>query len=340
MRGGAADQAGDSSASCGEPMPALRAYAPRVPPRFSIPVRRGLFTFPSANATWARMSEQIVGVAQMQHVLVRRLLAGNPSPFTYTGTQTYLIGGRDVAVIDPGPDLPGHVDAIIAAIGDAKLKAIVCTHTHRDHSPAAAELKARTGAPIIGCAPLVLDDSGPRADAAFDRSYAPDEVMQDGARISGDGWTLEAVHTPGHTSNHLCYALPEAQALFTGDHVMGWSTSVISPPDGNMADYMASLERLVAREQDSVYYSAHGDPIDRPQRFARGLAGHRKQREGQILRLLEQTPAEIPAMVKQMYVGVDPRLHGAAGLSVLAHLLDLETRGIVRHEEELWSLAA
>ena len=287
------------------------------------------------------MNDQTIGVAQMQHPLVRRLLADNPGPFTYTGTQTYLVGGsRDVAVIDPGPDIEGHVDAILNAIGGAKLKAIVCTHTHRDHSPAAAGLKARTGAPIIGCAPLVLDDSGPRADAAFDRSYTPDEAMADGARIEGDGWTLEAIHTPGHTSNHICYALPQAQALFTGDHVMGWSTSVVSPPDGNMADYLASLDRLMGREGDSVYYSAHGEPIERPQRFVRGLIGHRKQREGQILRLLEKEAAAIPDMVKQMYVGVDPRLHGAAGLSVLAHLIDLQARGIVRHTEDLWSLAA
>ena len=288
----------------------------------------------------ALMSEQVAGIAQTQSPLVRRLLAANPGPFTYTGTQTYLVGSREIAVIDPGPDLPGQVDAIIAAIGDARLKAIVCTHTHRDHSPAAVELKARTGAPIIGCAPVAVDDSGPRADAPFDRSYVPDEAMRDGATISGDGWTLEALHTPGHTSNHVCYALAEAQALFTGDHVMGWSTTVVSPPDGDMARYMGSLERLMSREQDAVYYSAHGDPIERPQRFVRGLIGHRKQREGQILRLLEKQTGVIPDMVKVMYAGVDPGLHAAAGLSVLAHLIDLETRGIVRHDETLWSLAA
>ena len=288
----------------------------------------------------AFMSEQIVGVAQQQLPLVRRLLAANPSAFTYTGTQTYLVGRRDLAVIDPGPDLPGQVDAIIAAIGDAKLKAIVCTHTHRDHSPAALELKARTGAPIIGCAPVVVDDSGPRADAPFDRSYVPDEALRDGERIVGEGWTLEAVHTPGHTSNHVCYALPEAQTLFTGDHVMGWSTTVVSPPDGDMARYMESLDRLMARDQDTTYFSAHGDRIERPQRFVRGLIGHRKQREGQILRLLEKQVGVIPQMVEQMYVGVDRALYPAAGLSVLAHLINLETRGIVRRDEELWSLAA
>ena len=288
----------------------------------------------------AALREQVAGIAQMPHPVVRRLLAGNPGPFTYSGTQTYLVGTRDVAVIDPGPDLPEHIDAIVDAIAGASVRAIVCTHTHRDHSPAAVELKARTGAPIIGCAPLVLDDSGPRADAAFDRSYVPDEAMRDGDRIEGDGWTLEAVHTPGHTSNHVCYALPQARTLFTGDHVMGWSTTVVIPPDGDMAHYMESLERLMRRDQDAVYYSAHGEPIDRPQRFVRGLIGHRKQREGQILRLLEKQVGVIPDMVTAMYAGVDSRLHAAAGLSVLAHLIDLETRGMVRHDDAYWSLAA
>jgi glyoxylase-like metal-dependent hydrolase (beta-lactamase superfamily II) len=288
----------------------------------------------------ASMEEQVVGVAQMQHPLVRRLLAGNPTPFTYTGTQTYLVGTTDVAVIDPGPDIDAHVDAIVAAIGDARLNAIVCTHTHRDHSPAAALLKARTGAPIIGCAPLALDDSGPRADASFDRDYAPDDVLADGATLRGEGWTLQAVATPGHTSNHICLALPEARALFTGDHVMGWSTSVVVPPDGDMAHYLESLERLMHRDEDELYFAAHGDPIERPQRFVRGLIGHRKQREGQILRLLGRDVGAIPDMVLQMYAGIDPKLHRAAGLSVLAHLIDLERRGIVSHDDALWSLAA
>ena len=288
----------------------------------------------------AAMSEQLTGIAQSQHPLVRRLLAANPGPFTYTGTQTYLVGTRDVAVIDPGPDLQGQVDAIVAAIGEAKLKAIVCTHTHRDHSPAAVELKARTGAPIIGCAPVQVDDSGPRSDAPFDKSYTPDQALRDGERIEGEGWTLEAIHTPGHTSNHVCYALPEAQTLFTGDHVMGWSTTVVSPPDGDMARYMESLDRLMARDQDTTYFSAHGDRIERPQRFVRGLIGHRKQREGQILRLLEKQVGAIAQMVEQMYVGVDRALYPAAGLSVLAHLIDLETRGMVRRDEQSWTLAA
>jgi glyoxylase-like metal-dependent hydrolase (beta-lactamase superfamily II) len=245
-----------------------------------------------------------------------------------------------VAVIDPGPELEGHIDAILAATAGERIVAILCTHTHRDHSPAAKAVKEATGAEIVGCAPLALFDEGPRSDAAFDESYRPDRVLTNGDRVSGEGWTLEAVATPGHTSNHLCFALPEAQALFTGDHVMGWSTTVISPPDGDMADYMASLDLLMRRTQDMVYYPAHGEPVDNPQRFVRGLAGHRKQREGQILRLLRDAARPIPAMVEKMYAGIDPRLHGAAGRSVLAHLIDLKARGIVAEDGETWRLAA
>jgi len=271
--------------------------------------------------------------------LVRRLLAPNPSPFTYTGTQTYVIGKGQVAVIDPGPDLNDHVEAILAATADERITAIVCTHTHRDHSPASRMLQEAIGAPIIGCAPLALEDAGPRADASFDADYAPDRVLADGDTLTGPGWTLEAIATPGHTSNHLCFALPESGALFSGDHVMGWSTTVVSPPDGDMADYMASLDRLMARD-DSVYYPAHGEAIPEPQRFVRGIAGHRRLREGQILRLLGEAPRDIPAMVARMYAGIDPRLHGAAGRSVLAHLIDLEARSIVVRAGEDWALAA
>ena len=274
------------------------------------------------------------------HPLVRRVLADNPSPFTYWGTQTYIVGDDNgVAVIDPGPDLEPHVDAVVEAIGGAPVVALVCTHTHRDHSPATRPLKQRTAAPIIGCAPLALDDSGPRADAAFDVEYAPDRVLGDGEAIGGKGWTLRAVATPGHTSNHLCFELPQAAALFTGDHVMGWSTTVVSPPDGDMAAYMASLDLLMQRD-DAIYYPAHGDPIEQPQRFVRGLAGHRKHREGQILRLLDEGERVIPNLVEKMYVGVDPKLHPAAGRSVLAHLIDLEARGVVVRLGEDWRRAA
>jgi len=285
------------------------------------------------------MTEAQTGAAIALDPLVTRVLAPNPSPFTYTGTETYIVGTTDVAVIDPGPDDPAHLAALTAAIAGRRVVAILCTHTHRDHSPAAAPLKAATGAPIIGCAPLALADLGPRADAAFDSEYAPDRVLGDGETVSGEGWTLEAVATPGHTSNHLCYALRENGALFTGDHVMGWSTTVVAPPDGDMAAYMASLDKLYARE-DRVYYPAHGDPVDRPQRFVRGLIGHRKQREGQILRLLKEGLSAIPDLVARMYVGLDPRLNGAAGRSVQAHLIDLRMRGLVTEEGERWTMTA
>ncbi len=285
------------------------------------------------------MDEATTGVAIQLEPLVARVLAANPSPFTYTGTQTYLVGTSDVAVIDPGPDLPEHLDALIAAIAGRSVRAILCTHTHRDHSPASRPLAAATGAPIIGCAALALDDDGPRSDAAFDRDYTPDHVLADGETVSGKGWTIEAVATPGHTSNHLCFALRESGALFTGDHIMGWSTSVVAPPDGDMGAYMASLDKLLARD-DRVYYPAHGPEVTTPQRLARGMMGHRKQREGQILRLLDQQVGAIPDMVTRMYVGLDPRLTGAAGRSVLAHLIDLQNRGMVKEEDGQWLSAA
>ena len=281
------------------------------------------------------MTIQIAEIAQDLTPLVRRVLAGNPSAFTYTGTQTYLVGRGDVAVIDPGPADPAHIEGIMRATAGEHVVAIVCTHTHRDHSPAAAPLAAATGAQIIGCAPLTLDDDGPRADAAFDVTYAPDRVLLDGERLTGSGWTLEAVATPGHTSNHLCYALLEERALFTGDHVMGWSTTVVSPPDGDMAAYMASLERLAARS-DAVYYPAHGEPVTNPQQFVRGLTGHRKQRERQILKLVGEGVGVIADMVPRMYKGIDIALYGAAGRSVLAHLIDLRRRGLAHEQGGSW----
>lgn len=273
--------------------------------------------------------------AQTLSPRVRRVLAANPSPFTFTGTQTYIVGTDAVAVIDPGPADPAHIDGILSATTGERIGYIVCTHTHRDHSPAARLLKAATGAEIVGCAPLSLDDDGPRADASFDTTYAPDRVLTDGEQLTGPNWTLEAVATPGHTSNHLCYALIEDRALFTGDHVMGWSTTVVSPPDGDMAAYMASLEKLQGRD-DAVYYPAHGEPVTNPQQLVRGLGGHRKQRERQILKLVGDGTGIIAEMVPVMYKGVDERLYPAAGRSVLAHLIDLRDRGLVHEHGGIW----
>lgn len=278
------------------------------------------------------------GVAEQCEPLVRRVLAPNPSPYTYTGTQTYIVGNAgDVAVIDPGPDDEAHLEAVLSAIGGDRVVAIMCTHTHRDHSPAATPLSQRTGAPIVGCAPLVIDSDLPRSDESFDTTYAPDRVLEDGEAMTGTGWTLRAVHTPGHTSNHLCFALEESGALFTGDHVMGWSTSVVIPPDGDMGDYMKSLERLQARE-DRVYYSAHGEPIEKPRQLVRGMMGHRRQRENQILRLLGEGTRTLPEFIPEMYKGLDERLVKAAQMSVLAHLLDLEKRGLVASFDDSWKL--
>jgi glyoxylase-like metal-dependent hydrolase (beta-lactamase superfamily II) len=265
---------------------------------------------------------------------VARVLAHNPSAFTYYGTQTYLAGTDEVAVIDPGPDEPEHVDALVEAIGGRKVVAILCTHTHRDHSPAARLLAERTGAEIVGCAPLLLETVGPRADASFDGDYSPDRILADGESLSVSGQKISAVATPGHTSNHLCFAWGDV--LFTGDHVMGWSTTVVVPPDGDMAAYMQSLEKLRARP-DRIYFPAHGPPVTKPQQYVRSLIGHRMQRERQILKLISRQPREIPDIVASAYPGLDPRLTAAAGGSVYAHLLDLQRRGLVTVDGEQWT---
>jgi glyoxylase-like metal-dependent hydrolase (beta-lactamase superfamily II) len=276
------------------------------------------------------------GIVERPHRLVRRVLAGNSSAFTYSGTQTYIVGSGEVAVIDPGPDEPAHVEALLAAIPGERVAAILCTHTHRDHSPASRALAAATGAPIVGCAPLAFEDDGPRADASFDFDYSPDRVLADGEAVAAEGWTLRAVATPGHTSNHLCFALEEADILFTGDHVMGWSTTIVSPPDGDMSAYLASLDKLRARG-DRVYLPAHGPAVEDPQAHLERLIAHRRGREAQILAHLDAGRGEIAAMVPHIYADVDPGLHPAAARSVLAHLLDLEARGLVREEGGVWT---
>jgi len=281
------------------------------------------------DAPYAKLEQLEPGIA--------RVLAHNPSAFTYYGTQSYLIGDKEVAVVDPGPDLAEHLEALEQAIGGRRVAAIMCTHTHRDHSPAAKPLAQATGAPIIGCAALALETVGPRADAAFDGDYAPDQTLEDGETVEVDDKLIAAVATPGHTSNHLCFGYEGA--LFTGDHVMGWSTTVVVPPDGEMATYMASLDKLRERA-DRIYYPAHGPPVTNPQQYVRGLMGHRMQRERQILKLVGERPRAIPDIVANAYPGLDPRLVTAAGGSVLAHLVDLEKRGLVEREGDAWTAAA
>jgi len=264
--------------------------------------------------------------------LIRRVIANNPSAFTFTGTGTYIIGTGNVAVIDPGPLLDDHINAIVNALDEGEsITHIVITHTHSDHSPAASPLKAITGATIYGHEPIKLDnhDDGPKLDEDHDESYKPDRLVKDGDIIAGDNWTLEAVTTPGHMRNHICYALQEEKTLFTGDHVMGWSTSIVAPPDGSMYDYMASLDKLLERD-DTVYLPTHGPAIDDPQNFVRAYIEHRRGRENQIIGQLKAGQTNIREMVSILYADVDKRLHPAAALSVFAHIQDLEQRGLVK----------
>jgi glyoxylase-like metal-dependent hydrolase (beta-lactamase superfamily II) len=269
------------------------------------------------------------GVVTRLSPLTRRLIAGNPSPFTFTGTCSYIVGEGEVAIVDPGPADEAHVAALLAAVEGARVSHILVTHSHRDHASAAPALKAKTGAPIVGARAHVPGEGGaPRVDAAHERDYLPDHALADGERIEGRGFTLEAVATPGHAANHLCFALIEENALFSGDHVMAWSTSVVAPPDGSMADYMASLEKL-RRRGEAVYWPGHGGPVGDPRRYVRWLANHRRQREAAILARLEAGDEEIAEIVARVYAGLSPALIGAASLSTLAHLVDLVARGLV-----------
>lgn len=264
---------------------------------------------------------------------VRRVLCGNPSPFTFTGTVSYIVGRGKVAIIDPGPDNAAHAQALLDAVKGETVTHIIVTHTHNDHSPNTPRIKAATGAPVY--AEGVHRASRPRyesekhnPESGADRDFKPDLTLRDGDVIEGDGWRLEAVATPGHTANHMAFAWPERELTFIGDHVMGWSTSIVAPPDGSMVDYMASLERLTQR-QEHLYFSGHGPEIPNAQKFVRFLIRHRKAREASILHRLGKSEADIPTIVRASYIGIDPRLMNAAGYSVLAHLEDLVARGVV-----------
>jgi glyoxylase-like metal-dependent hydrolase (beta-lactamase superfamily II) len=259
--------------------------------------------------------------------LVRRIVARNPGPFTAHGTGTYIVGHGRVAVIDPGPLVTEHIDALLKGLGGETIERILITHTHMDHSPAAAPVKSATGAKTYGFGP---HGSGATetSEEGGDTAFTPDVITKEGDVVSGEGWTLRALYTPGHASNHLCFALDEERLLFSGDHVMGWSTTVISPPDGNMTAYMASLARLLERD-DAIYLPTHGPAIKEPQRYVRALIAHRGQRRGGILQELSRGERTIPDLVAALYVGLDPRLKVAAGRSVLAHLVELKDMGRV-----------
>jgi glyoxylase-like metal-dependent hydrolase (beta-lactamase superfamily II) len=273
------------------------------------------------------------GVVDQVRPGVRRILCDNPSPFTFTGTNSYIVGTGKVAIIDPGPSNEAHAQALLDAVKGETVTHIIVTHTHSDHSPNTARLKAATSATVY--AEGVHRASRPRyesekgsSESGADRDFRPDVTVRDGDVIEGDGWALQAVATPGHTANHMAFAWPERKFLFVGDHVMGWSTSIVAPPDGSMIDYMASLEKLAARAED-LYFSGHGPEIPDAQRFVRFLIRHRQAREASIVHRLAKGAADIPTLVRAIYIGIDPRLTGAAGYSVLAHLEDLVARGIV-----------
>ena len=272
------------------------------------------------------------GDAEAVSPLIRRVVANNPSPFTFKGTGTYIVGRGAVAVIDPGPDMDDHVAALLRALEGETVSHILVTHTHLDHSPAAAALKAATGARTYGFGPhgsgrAEESDLGP-VEEGGDREFVPDIAMRGGDTVGGPGWRIEAVETPGHTSNHLCFALPEEKTLFTGDHVMGWSTSVIAPPDGDMAAYMRSLDKLLKRD-DATYWPTHGPAIPDPKPYVASFVAHRRERAAAILDRLKAGDRTIPEIVASVYRGLDPRLFKAAERSVLAHLIELRERGAV-----------
>jgi len=308
------------------------------------------------------------GVEERLSPLVSRLLAPNPGPFTFQGTGVYIVGvGNTVAVIDPGPDLPNHLAVLRRVLDGRTIGHILITHTHRDHSPAAAALKAWSGAktfafgphpsfhplrsslargPATTTSPASADAHGGGgpvpgegvADESGDRDFVPDVLVRDGDVLRGDGFTLECLYTPGHISNHICYALPEEKALFTGDHVMGWSTSIVAPPDGKMADYIRSLERLIARD-DAILYPTHGSPIVKPGPFLRASLTHRRLREAQIRACLAEGCDTIEAIVARLYADIAPNLHKAAGLMVLAHLEQMRDEGRVQEQDGRWTLS-
>ncbi|HXV31761.1 MAG TPA: MBL fold metallo-hydrolase [Sinorhizobium sp.] len=267
---------------------------------------------------------------------VQRITVNNPGPFTFHGTNTYIVGRGSVAVIDPGPEDEAHFRALMAALEGREVTHIAVSHTHRDHSPLARRLKEATGAMIVGegphraARPLHEGETNPFAESS-DMAFVPDVALADGARVEGDGWSLTGIATPGHTANHMAFALDRTGILFSADHVMAWATSIVAPPDGAMADYMASLDKLLERE-DRLFFPGHGGPVTQPASFVRALKAHRRMRERAVLERLRTGDRTIPDMVKVIYASTDPRLHGAAALSVLAHIEQLIEQGRVETE--------
>lgn len=271
------------------------------------------------------------GACDQVSPLIRRVVANNPGPFTYLGTGTYIVGKGEVAVIDPGPDLPEHLDALMAALEGETVTHILVTHHHSDHSPLARPLQEKTGAKIYGCAVGgQAAESTVITEAGHDLAFTPDvDICGGGAVFEGPGWTLEAIATPGHTSNHICFALKEENALFSGDHIMGWSTTVVSPPDGDMTAYMQSLDLVKARNFTTLW-PTHGPPVLEVEPFIAAYIAHRRAREAQVLKAVTEGHGRIKDMVPVLYAETDKRLWPAAARSVLGHMIDLERRGIVK----------
>jgi glyoxylase-like metal-dependent hydrolase (beta-lactamase superfamily II) len=291
------------------------------------------------------LEDVVYGRVDQVAPMLRRVIAENPSKFTYRGTGTYIVGSGEVAVVDPGPNLDSHRDALHAALAGERVTAILVTHCHSDHSPLAAWLREETGAPTYAFGPHPPPDpadeiedeeleeeitEGVKVEETLDLAFEPDVRVADGdVAAAGPGWTARGVHTPGHTSNHMCFTFEEQGVLFPGDHVMGWSTTVVSPPDGDMAAYVESL-RKVAGRADRTYWPTHGPSIATPQRYVDALVEHRLQREQQVLDAVRSGLVEIPAIVALLYRDVDEKLHKPAGRSVLSHLVKLVDEGSVR----------
>lgn len=286
---------------------------------------------------FVRAFEFAYGRCDQVSPLIQRLICNNPGPFTFTGTGTYIVGrpedGASVAVIDPGPCDEAHLQALLNVVAGRTVSHILVTHTHRDHSPLARPFADRVGAPVLAMRPpMRATHASGTLDEDEDQVFAPDTILSGGERIEGDGWTMTALATPGHASNHMAFALEEEKALFCGDHVMGWSTTVVAPPDGNMSDYMRSLDAVIAAEF-STLWPTHGAPVTQPEPFLAAYRAHRLEREAQILSRIRTGDRTIAEIVPVLYAAVDQRLWPAASLSVLAHLIKLVEEGPVVADE-------
>ena len=292
-----------------------------------------------ASIPFVRDLEFKYGEAAQLTPLIQRVIAENPGPFTYTGTGVYIIGGDSCAIIDPGPNIPVHLDALKRTLEGRKLECVLVSHSHMDHSPLAHPVAEWAGCKVYAGGPVIPTESEVRLEAGDDLSFKPDMTLTDGQIFKGEGWTIEAIATPGHTSNHFCFALKEENALFSGDHIMGWSTTVISPPDGDMGDYFASLDKVRARNFQTIW-PTHGPPIQDTAQFVDAYIAHRKAREQAILDRIKAGDRKIPDMVSVIYKDVDKRLHPAAYHSVLSHLIHLVQTGRVESNTDTCAISS